>query len=75
MKGLYILLSCALFALQAHAQSSTLKEESADLEALYEDTVGIQSYREKALRRIQEFTAGKYWELYSRILEEIPQYV
>ena len=37
MKGLYILLSCALFALQAHAQSSTLKEESADLEALYEE--------------------------------------
>ena len=37
MKSLYILLSFALFALQAQAQSLTLNEESIDLEALYEE--------------------------------------
>ena len=37
MKSLYILLSFALFALQAQAQSLTLSEESIDLEALYEE--------------------------------------
>ncbi len=37
MKSLYILLSFALFALQAQAQSPTLSEESIDLEALYEE--------------------------------------
>lgn len=46
MKGLYILLSCALFAIQVHAQSFTLNEESVDLETLYQEldeAIGMSS--------------------------------
>lgn len=40
------------------------------LDALYGDSTGRQRCHEAALRHIQKFTAERYWELYSQLLQK-----